>query len=265
MENKFSLHLFRNAHYVVTKSIKHVAFIARSGKLKSNKSPRATNRQRKLFIFICFPFLVRLKKTKTNSFLHNQRKLCRHLRQRNLKRSCHLPHQIVKYKSQNVGENSLGAKGGSRFTVVPTNLADDESKSMLTNLLKKNFLDQPVSLDQNQLASTDTHTQNLILSDQFSQSTTLAAKNRVDCLPAGLAVAAALNINLSSLGPLYSRARTNTSSSTRASRATSPSLGNADNRLIKIGLKFILFTFYLSCVSIGLFEIKHIFIALFTT
>lgn len=102
---------------------------------------------------------------------------------------------------------------------------------MLPNILEPSFLDQPVSLDQNQLASNDNNYQNLILSDQFSPSTTLAAKNRVYSLPAGLAVAA-LNINLSSLGPLYSRARTG--SSTRASRATSPSFGNcADNNRLR--------------------------------
>lgn len=150
-----------------------------------------------------------------------------------MKRSRYLPHQIVKTKAQCADdERSKGIARENRFSVMPSNLITEEPRKVLTNLLKTNFLDQPDSLDQTQLASIDNHSQNLMLSDQFSQSTTLAAKNRVDCLPAGLAVAA-LNINLSSLGPLYSRARANTSSSTRASRATSPSFGNSaeNNRL----------------------------------
>lgn len=108
----------------------------------------------------------------------------------------------------------------------------DGGSQIFTNLLKTNFLNK--TLDQtNALARNPNQTQNLILSDQFSQSAPVAAvKSRVDSHAVGL-TAAALNINLSSLGPLYSSRSKEQNSSTRVSRAASPALGNSaeNNRL----------------------------------
>lgn len=166
-------------------------------------------------------------------------------------RSCYLPHQHVRKApssehwkgmsngifSQNYFTNLKGIATSSKL------LGDNGPQDIFTNLLKSNFLSKSVTLDQNQLASTNTHTRNLPLSDHFSRSTTtpIAAKSRTECPPSGLTVAA-LNINLSSLGPLYSGAggicKESSSSSNRVSRAASPSLGNsADNNRFKLDIK----------------------------
>ena len=121
------------------------------------------------------------------------------------------------------------------------------SGNTFTNLLKTNFLAN--SLDQTQLAHTqNTHTQNL-LSDQFSRPTTLAGgKSRAHTLvPAGMSVAAALNINLSSLGPfggyIGASHSKETNSSARVSRAASPSLGSSAENNRFNWKRFFLFFF----------------------
>jgi hypothetical protein len=113
-----------------------------------------------------------------------------------------------------------------------------QSNDIFTNLLKTNFLDSVVSsvpLDQEQpLANAKTQlTQNFVLSDQYSRSTPAIARASRH-IPTAL-TAAALTINLSSLGPLYAVAASarDPNSSNRVSRAASP-LGNSaeNNRLI---------------------------------
>lgn len=136
-----------------------------------------------------------------------------------------LPHQQVK---KNAGNSKNYVHG------MAASFGNFGSGNTFTNLLKTNFLNN--SLDQKQLAHThNTHTQNLLLSDQFSRTTTsVAGKSRAHTLvPGGLSVAAAL----SSLGPLggYIAASHSkeSNSSNRVSRAASPSLGSSaeNNRL----------------------------------
>lgn len=136
-------------------------------------------------------------------------------------RSGHLPHQKVKDRRM------LGRNFGGIF---------EGAEGMFTKLLKTNFLNSKSleTLDQNRLAKTNIHIQNLNLSDQFSRPTPVAAKSRPD-----LTTVAALNINLSSLGPLYSSSAAHhskeTNSSTRVSRAASPALGSsAENNRLKL-------------------------------
>lgn len=165
----------------------------------------------------------------------------RNARVSNATRCCYLPHRQVKRAppgsftrnlsdgifAQNYFANLSGIAASAKL------FGENGSRNMFTNLLKTNFLNKSANLDldQNQLANTNTLTKNLMLSDQFSPSTTSAAKSRTDRATAGLSVAA-LNINLSSLGPLYSHGLSKESnSSNRVSRAASPALGNsADNR-----------------------------------
>lgn len=165
-------------------------------------------------------------------------------------RSCYLPHQYVKKASMEHSSrilNGIGITNGifsqNYFTslkgiATPRLLGENGPQDLFTNLLKTNFLNKSVTLDQDQLASTNTHNRNLSLSDQFSHSTTVAAKRRKEYSPSGLTVAA-LNINLSSLGPLYSSAggicKEPNNSSNRVSRAASPALGSsADNNRFKL-------------------------------
>jgi hypothetical protein len=167
------------------------------------------------------------------SFFMPQKLICRNFPTKSnarvideAKRSRHLPHQQVKknyFNSLNGFAASFGNFG---------------SGNTFTNLLKTNFLNN--SLDQTQLAHIhNTHTQNLLLSDQFSRTTTsVAGKSRAHYpIPAGLSVAAALNINLSALGPLGGYIGASHSkepnSSNRVSRAASPALGSSaeNNRL----------------------------------
>lgn len=137
-------------------------------------------------------------------------------------RSSHLPHQIVKDRKM------LSRNFGGIF---------DGAEGMFTKLLKTNFLNsKSLTIDQNRLANTNIHNQNLNLSDHFSRPTPVAAKSRA----ADLTTVAALNINLSSLGPLYSssgvhHSNRDTNSSTRVSRAASPALGtSAENNRLKM-------------------------------
>lgn len=165
----------------------------------------------------------------------------------NVTRSCYLPHQYVKKASMEHSSRILNGIGITNrissqnyFTslkgiATPRLLGEND---LFTNLLKTNFLNKSVTLDQDQLATTNTHNRNLSLSDQFSHSTTVAAKSRKEYSPSGLTVAA-LNINLSSLGPLYSSAggicKEPNNSSNRVSRAASPALGSsADNNRFKL-------------------------------
>lgn len=138
-------------------------------------------------------------------------------------RSGHLPHQKVKDRRL-LGRNFSGIFEGA--------------EGMFTKLLKTNFLNSKTlnTLDQNILANTNIHTQKINLSDHFSRPTPVAAKSRAD-----LTTVAALNINLSSLGPLYSSSGVHhskdTNSSTRVSRAASPALGtSAENNRLKFSL-----------------------------
>lgn len=166
----------------------------------------------------------------------------------NATRSHYLPHQQVRkllpgYFNRGFSGISNGIFSENYFNnmngiAATTRLfGENGSRDMFTNLLKTNFLSKTVTLDQNQLADTKTHTQNSLLSGQSSHSTPAAAKSRTESTPAGLSVAA-LNINLSSLGPLYSNAGSisrDTNSSNRVSRAASPSLGNsAENNRFKL-------------------------------
>lgn len=117
---------------------------------------------------------------------------------------------------------------------------DDESDDFLescntfTNLLSRNFCD-----DDNTLLASKTkhmnnhfHFQNSYQSSRTNSSSLAQPRKRADTLgSASLTVAAALNINLSSLGPLYSsptaaRKESSSSSSNRVSRAPSPAPEN---------------------------------------
>lgn len=149
-----------------------------------------------------------------------------------LRKAPHLPHQVVR-EGRNAFARSFGIFPGSYFAglgAVAQMYRDDGSpQTTFTNLLKTNFL------DPKPLATTNSQIQNSS-PNQSSHHVTVAAKSRPDITPAGLSVAA-LNINLSSLGPLYSSAvHRDTNSSNRVSRAASPSLGNsAENNRLHIG------------------------------
>lgn len=161
------------------------------------------------------------------------------VRIRKTPRTCYLPHQHVNYHVRPLpGIVKRSSLTSGNLLNGPSN----ESHDLFTNLLKTNFLDSvksSVPLDQKQqLAAANTHlTQNFVLSDQSSRSipaiaAAVASRRIVDCSPAGL-TAAALTINLSSLGPLYASVRAkDPNSSNRVSRAASP-LGNSaeNNRL----------------------------------
>lgn len=157
------------------------------------------------------------------------------MRNRKPRGACYLPHQHVKHRVKPLpGILKLTSDSAVVFG------ATSESRDIFTNLLKTNFLDSVKSsaLDQRQpLATAHTHlTQNFVLSESSRSAPVIAVASRrgIDCTPAGL-TAAALTMNLSSLGPLYAsavRAR-DPNSSTRVSRAASPALGNStdNNRL----------------------------------
>lgn len=172
--------------------------------------------------------------------------ICRKFRLRKAARYHHLPHHHVKDSrrgafARNVG-GSLGMFSGNLGAVL-----GDGGSQIFTNLLKTNFLNK--TLDQtNELARNPNQNQNLILSDQFSQSAPVAAvKSRVDSHAVGL-TAAALNINLSSLGPLYSSRSKDQNSSTRVSRAASPALGNsADNNRLTYWIEKAFLDILVSC------------------
>lgn len=144
-----------------------------------------------------------------------------------------LPHQVVR-EGRNAFARSFGIFPGNYFAslgAVARMSRDDEppTTTTFTNLLKTNFL------DPKPLAPTNSQIQNSF-PEQSSSHAAVAAKSRFHITPAGL-TAAALNINLSSLGPLYSSAVTkDTSSSNRVSRAASPSLGSsAEHNRLRIG------------------------------
>lgn len=177
---------------------------------------------------ICFPpvfFLYRnLQKSKpfqlTDSFSRRiQKAWIRH----SMRSAGHLPHHLVKDRKMGM----LSRNFGGIF---------DGADGMFTKLLKTNFLNsKSLTIDQNRLANTNIHTQNLNLSDHFSHPTPVAAKSRA----ADYTTVAALNINLSSLAPLYSSSGVHhskdTNSSTRVSRAASPALGtSAENNRLKM-------------------------------
>lgn len=160
--------------------------------------------------------------------------------------TAHLPHQFVRAGNKSFSPRDFGMLSkispGNYFTNLGSSarlMCGDGSQDLFTNLLRRNFLEKMPNPDQ--LATTNPLSQNLmLLSDQSSQSTPVATKSRVERSPAGLSVAA-LSINLSSLGPLYSGAVSNfkeQSSSARVSRAASPALGNsAENNRLQIGIK----------------------------
>lgn len=156
----------------------------------------------------------------------------RNARVSNATRSHYLPHQQVRRAIPGLSNRSFkGNFYDNYFGVSSKMFGDNGSRNIFTNLLKTNFLNKTLYTDQNQLANTNTHNQNLILSDQSSHSTpAVAAKSRTESSRAGLSVAA-LNINLSSLGPLYASAAgaisKESNSSNRVSRAASPSLGQS--------------------------------------
>lgn len=174
---------------------------------------------------------------------------CRKLQRiKNTQRS-YLPHQVVKDKKKN--RNFGGIFSGNYLNGVATSssLFGDGSEGMFTRLLKTNFLTKTLALDQNRLARLNIQNLNLNLSDQFSHPTPVAVRSRSDFPPAGL-TAAALNINLSSLGPLCSSSSGNHSkdpnSSTRVSRAASPAFGNsAENNRFKDFLR--VFNYHYRC------------------
>ena len=161
----------------------------------------------------------------------------------------HLPHQFVHDGRMNFAASisrNFGIFPGNYFTNLGASarmFRGDGSQDTFTNLLKTNFLD-----DQKKLAETQSNNQNLmLLSDQSSHSTKVSATRSrgLDYTSAGLAVAA-LNINLSSLAPLYSVAVSNPfkemNSSSRVSRAASPAFGNsAENNRLHIGFELHFF------------------------
>lgn len=149
-----------------------------------------------------------------------------------LRKVPHLPHQVIR-EGRNAFARSFGIFPGNYFAslgaVAQMSRDDGPPPNTFTNLLKTNFL------DPKPLAPTNTQIQNSF-PEQSSSHAAVAAKSRFHITPAGL-TAAALNINLSSLGPLYSSAVTkDTSSSNRVSRAASPSLGtSAEHNRLRIG------------------------------
>lgn len=179
--------------------------------------------------------LLLIIKTRKNIKLN-----CRKFRRiRNTQRTCYMPHQIVKDEKRN--RNFGGIFSGNFLNGIATtsiSILGDRSEGMFSRLLKTNFLNKSVALDQNQLETLNNQNLNSNLSDQSSHSRPVAAKTRPDFPPAGL-TAAALNINLSSLAPLCASSSGNhskdTNSSARVSRAASPAFGNSseNNRLRK--------------------------------
>lgn len=180
-----------------------------------------------------------------------------------------MPHQLVK-DGIKVSPGFLNRRFGGIFSgnylnglAASSNLFGHGSEGMFTNLLKTNFLNKSVALDQNPLANLNTNTQNLNLSDQFSRSMPVTANSRrLDFPPAVLSVAA-LNINLSSLGPFYASAGTghskDTNSSSRASRAASPALGNPaeNNRLNILDWNFFFCDKFVFHHRFGCFRKRH--------
>lgn len=167
-----------------------------------------------------------------------------------LRKAPHLPHQVVR-EGRNAFAPNFGIFPGNEFASLATETNRDEGPptNTFTNLLKTNFL------DPKPLAPTNFDTQNSF-PEQSSSHAAVAAKSRL-MTPAGLSVAAALNINLSSLGPLYSSAVTkDASSSNRVSRAASPSLGSsAEHNRLRIGRILLICELFPICfVSIHEFE-----------
>jgi hypothetical protein len=166
--------------------------------------------------------------------------LCRCLRNRQKKNLHLLPHQrIIENKSRSMNM-SLAEEDESNIFLEKL----ESCNNTFTNLLSRNFCDDG-SNDDRLLAKkhkiNNETFQNSYQSYQSSRtnpttsqlSTTNAQpRKRADTLgSASLTVAAALNINLSSLGPLYSsspavRKESSSSSSNRVSRAPSPAPEN---------------------------------------
>lgn len=150
-----------------------------------------------------------------------------------LRKVPHLPHQIIR-EGRHAFARSFGIFPGNYFAslgAVAQKYRDDGAspQTTFTNLLKTNFLDpQPLATTNSQIQNSSPN--------QSSHHTTATAKSRHDITtPAGLSVAA-LNINLSSLGPLYATVHRDMNSSNRVSRAASPSLGSsAENNRLHIG------------------------------
>lgn len=174
--------------------------------------------------------------------------LCRCLRNRRSTKNLHLlPHQRVienKTRSPSFPEEDESS--------IFLESLEQSCNNTFTNLLSRNFCDDDGSNDDHRMLLAKHKINNETFQNSYSRtnpptntsqlSTTHAQlRKRADTLgSASLTVAAALNINLSSLGPLYSnsssshaaRKESSSSSSNRVSRAPSPAPEN--NRFTEI-------------------------------
>jgi hypothetical protein len=164
--------------------------------------------------------------------------LCRCLRNRQKKNLHLLPHQrIIENKSRSMNM-SLAEEDESNIFLEKL----ESCNNTFTNLLSRNFCDDGSNDDRllakkhkiNNETFQNSYYQSSRTNPTTSQLSTTNAqpRKRADTLgSASLTVAAALNINLSSLGPLYSsspavRKESSSSSSNRVSRAPSPAPEN---------------------------------------